>query len=519
MGARWLPGLVTAAGVIAAWAAARHPGAITALLAVALAACLALPRGDRRLLSPIWVALLLAVAAVGWAVALDHELALRHTVLAVLGGALFALARRAGAGDRLLAALTLGVATTALVALLQVGRPAPTAEALAAIAPELRARAAQRLAVGRASGTASIPGHFAALLVMVVPLLVAGVVRAAAWRRLAWAAGLLLAAVGVVLTRSLAGVLLAGALGVLAVVLRRPPRWALVAGGAALLTLAATVAVSRTDLATLEPVRLRAVNWRTAAWVLTGRPLLGAGLGGVGQAGLSAPTGAANITPYAHNSYLQLAAELGLPGAALALAVAVALWRLVRAGAREHLPLALAVAAVPLHNLVDFSGYAPEVVLPWAVLAGTLAARVGSLPPAPLRPWLTVPVLGGAALLAAASWRSEALLTAAYAAPPPHSVTLALAAADWAPWSVTATQAAAGAALASADPRLAEIGDQLERRWWVRPVSAAWAETRARQLLATRRAGEALAWAREARRRAPWRGELAALEAACRDGS
>ena len=518
--ARWLPGLVVGAGLAAAWGAARYAGTVTALLVVALLTTLALPPAQRRLVSPRWAGLGLAVLAVGWAVALDHELALRHTVLFVLAAALFGLAKRAGADDRLVAVLAVGIAATAIMALLQAaGSTVAPLEALSELAPELRARAAQRLAIGRATGTASIPGHFAALLIVVAPLLVAGLARAASWRRLVWAAALALVVTGVVLSRSLAAVLIAGMVGALGVALLRP-RWKVLAvGAAAILAIGASTALLRTDLAGLEPLRLRWVNWQTAAWVFSERPWLGAGLGGVGQAGLTAPTGAANITPYTHNTYLQLAAELGVPGMALVVAGVVALWRLVAAGRRDHLPLALAVAALPLHNLVDFSAYSPEVVLPWAVLAGTLAARVRPATTVPLSSWLLVPVLGGGLVLAAAAWRSEVLLTSAYAAPSAGAIELAMAAGRWAPWTVTATQAAAGAALGASDPRLSEIERELARRWWVRPVSAAWAETRARVLLALRRNGAALVWAREARRRAPWRGELAELEERCRDAS
>ena len=48
----------------------------------------------------------------------------------------------------------------------------------------------------------------------------------------------------------------------------------------------------------------------------------------------------------------------------------MALARLLAAGRRKHLALTLAVAAIPLHNLVDFTMYTPEVLLPWAVLTG-----------------------------------------------------------------------------------------------------------------------------------------------------
>lgn len=517
---RWLSRLVVAVAVLAAWGSAPYAGCLTALLAAALVALLALPPGERRLVPPQWVLVVLAALAAGWAVALDHELALRHSLLIILAGAVLGLARRARPDDRQLGVLALAIAAAGVVAVLQVAGHGPVPpEALDGIAPELRERAARRLAVGRASGTASVPGHFAALEVMVAPLLAAGLARGARWRRLACGGGLLLAGVAVVLTRSLAGVVLALSLAALAAASRRPARRTLAVAAVGLLALGALTALLRTDLAALEPIRLRWVNWRTAAWAFAQHPLLGVGLGGVGQAGLTAPTAAANITPYAHNTWLGLAAELGAPGVALALGAAVALWRLIAAGRREHLPLALAVAALPLHNLVDFSAYAPEVLLPWAVLAGALAARVRPDPGRLLPSWLAIPVLGGAVLLAAASWRSEVLLTASYAAPPPAAADLALASARWAPWAVTPLQAAAGAALAAGDPRVAEIERALATRWWVRPVSSAWAETRARLLLAGRRDAEALAWAREARRRAPWRGDLAELEVACSGAS
>jgi hypothetical protein len=130
-----------------------------------------------------------------------------------------------------------------------------------------------------------------------------------------------------------------------------------------------------------------------------------------------------------------------------------------------------------------------------------------------------VSVLGASLVLAAMAWRAEVLLTAAYAASPARTVELAVAAGRWAPWSVGPVLAAAGAALEASDPRMLEIDRELATRWWVRPASAAWAEARARLLHAVHRDGEALVWAREARRRAPWRGDLAALETLCSGAS
>lgn len=507
-------------GLMAVWGAARWGWCLTGLAAVVLVATLALRPEERRLISPGWAGVALLVLAVAWAVALDHELAFRHTLLFVLAAALFGLSRRAGPSDELLAVLALGIAATVVVAVVQIGGGLERAQAtVAGIAPELRDLAAQRLAVGRASGTAALPGHFAVLLVMAAPLLWWRLARERGWRRILWGGALLGAAAGVVLSRSLAGVLVAVAVTVLAIAARRQRWQAVAAGGALLALIAASTLLLRTDVARLEPVRLRWINWQTTAWVLVHHPILGVGLGGVGQAGLLAPNAATNITPYAHNSYLQLAAELGLPGAVLLAAGVWALARLVAAGRREHLPLALAVTVLPLHNVIDFSAYAPEVMLPWAVLAGTLAARVADLPPRPLPSWLLVPVLGGTVILSAAAWRSEVLLNVAYTSPPQSAVTAAQQAARWAPWALRPVLAAAGAALAASDPRSLAIEGELARRWWVLPVSAAWAEMRARLLLVTGRRGEALVWAREAQRRAPWRGELGALEESCRGAS
>ena len=520
MTSRWLPGLAVGIAVLAAWGAARYAGCLPLLFAAVLVTAMALPRGERRLIAPGWAAIGLAALAMSWCTTLDHELALRHSLLLVLVVMVFGVARIAAVDDRHLDLLAIGIAATAAVAVAQalVG-PVTAPENLAAVAPELRTRVLERLAIGRVSGTASVPGHYAALLVTVMPLLAAGWRGSASWRRWLCGTGLLLAVAGVVLSRSLAAVGLAGALAAVAVAMRRPSRRLLATVFILLVAVGTVTALLRDDVTSLEPVRLRWINWQTAGWAFAREPLLGVGLGGVGQAGLTAPTGAGNITPYAHNTYLQLAAELGIAGIALGVAAGAGLWRLLNGGRREHLPLTLAVAAIPLHNVVDFSAYAPEVVLPWAVLAGTLAARVRPSLPRPLPSWLLLPALGGGFLLAAASWRAEALLTRAYAAPPPRSIELALESAHWSPWAIGPVLTAAGAALEVSDPRLLEIDRELARRWWVRPVSAAWAEIRARSLHAVRRDGEALVWAREARRRAPWRGDLADLEVMCRGAS
>jgi hypothetical protein len=512
-----VPAAACGVAVLAAWGAARHPAAVPLVWLALTLACLAVPVAERRFLATGWLLAGLAVLAVGWVVALDHELALRHTLLFVAAALTFGLARRAPPDERALGVLVVLLAATAVVAFIQVGGGLDAARGAVADLPlAVRERAELRLASGRAFGTASLPGHFAALLLLACPLLVDRAARAAGARRLGWWLVAALAGAGIVLTRSAAGWAVAAVL-VFAVLARgTPTRWRWL-GGCALAAAGVAVLALRPDLEHLEPIALRWVNWQTAGWVALHHPWLGVGLGGVGQAALLAPTAAGNSTPYAHNSVLQLIAEFGLAGAPLVAAALWALARLLRAGWSTERALVLAVAVLPLHNLVDFSLYAPEVLLPWAVLAGTLAGRLAAPAGRPTPAWLLVPLLIGGLVATTLGWRGGAEAEKARLLPRAERAAAAAAAAAWTPWTVTPLTVAAGEALAGR-PSATEataLDDALAGRWWVQPRSAGWAEARARLLVAADRRGEALVWAREARRRAPWRGELATLEAAC----
>lgn len=512
-----LPLVVAAVGVAAAWGAARYAAfAPLAWLAVLIAVGALVP-AERRLLDCGWLFAGLLLLASSWLVAEDHETALRLSLLFVLAALLFGLTRRAPPDDVLVGLVALGVALTVAVALSQAFGGLERARVLVTELPAgWREAAYARLAGGRVFGTSALPGHYAALLLLAAPLVVERAWRAAGWRRAGWSAALAGMAFAMVLTRSLAAPLV-GAVLVVAVAGRRlSGRLVLVAVGV-LVMVAVAVAALRHDLGTLEPVRLRWMNWLTTAWVLGRHPWLGVGLGGVGQAGLLAPGAAANITPYTHNTFLQLLAEFGLAGAGVLAAGVWALVRLVRRGAAAHPGLAIAVAAVPLHNVVDFSAYAPEVLVPWAVLAGTLAGRTLPLPERPLRGGTLLALAASGLLLSTLAWRSEVELASAATAPSGQAVESALAAARWAPWQLSPVEFAASLALDDRAPRavLSRVDGQLAARSWVRPHSASWAESRCRLLLAQGQAGEALVWAREARRRAPWRVGLAELEAAC----
>ncbi len=497
-------------GAGAAWLAAPAAWFAPALWLALLLACLALPPTQRRLLDPRWVGLAAALGAVNWAVALDREAALEHGLTFAAAALLFALARLAGPRQGHLELLAAAVALTALPALAQgAGALAQLADAVESLPPGVREAAAARLATGRAFGTAALPGHFAALQLLALPLLLAAAARHRGGRRALFGVLALLSCAGMAVTRSLA------VLGVAAVLLGVAAvrhRGAVVATGVAVLgVVTAATLLWRGDLATFEPFRLRWINWRVAVEAFLQHPWLGVGLGGVGQAGLAGPLGAQNITPYAHNSYLQLAAELGVAGVG---GLAVALWalgRLVARGVRQELALGLSVLVLPLHNLMDFSLYAPEVLLPWAVLLGTLAARQGPPPTAVTPPPVLVPLLCAGLAAATLSFLAEERLQQARREENPKP---ALLAARLSPWALTPALTAAELALANpTDPAtVGEVLGLLKRRAHLRPRSASAAEARARLLVLLGRRGEGCAWAGEARRRAPWRRELAELE-------
>jgi hypothetical protein len=514
---RGVPAVACGVAALAAWGAARHPATVPLIWLTLTLACLAVPVGERRFLETGWLLVGVVVLTVGWVVALDHELALRHSLLFLAAALTFGLTRRAAPDDRLLGVLAVLFAATSVVAVIQVSGGLDAARELVDELPlAMRERANLRLASGRAFGTASLPGHFAALLLLAVPLLIDRALHSRGGRRLGWLVAVVVAGVGVVLTRSIAGWMVAAILVVAALARGASARlrWL----GAATVVLAGAVTLGlRADLARLEPIALRWVNWQSAAWVATHHPWLGVGLGGIGQAALQAPGAAASATPYAHNSLLQLSAELGVAGV---LVLAAGLWVLMRLlyfGWTAERALTLAVAVLPLHNLVDFSLYAPEVLLPWAVLAGTLAGRLTGPSRRATPAWLLLPLLLGGLILSTLSWRAEAEAERARLMPRAERVAAALTAAGWAPWTVTPLLVAAGETL-DQDPSSGDalaLDAALAARWWVLPRSAGWAEARARLLLAADRPGEALVWAREARRRAPWRHELERLEGSC----
>ncbi len=268
---------------------------------------------------------------------------------------------------------------------------------------------AQRATGGAAvavTGTYVNRNHFAGLLEMGFPLAV--MMAGALWRkgttrqrRPAWvalgtvallgAAGSMLAAVVVSLSRmGFLSTLAAVGLAAFAVMLSRAKRgwsWRLAIPAAvvmALLIFLPTKAlVGRfAELAASEQLTrdTRLEIWRDTIHVIGAYKWTGCGLGAY-ERGLYAyktvaPT---NTVDFAHNDYLQILAELGIPGAALAAALGgMIFWDVLQAvlwnrrGRNWELAVGLlgALLAMGIHSLADFNLYIPANALALAWLSG-----------------------------------------------------------------------------------------------------------------------------------------------------
>ncbi|HEY3396904.1 MAG TPA: O-antigen ligase family protein [Armatimonadota bacterium] len=171
--------------------------------------------------------------------------------------------------------------------------------------------------------------------------------------------------------------------------------------GAALPPLRARVLASTGDQANSSGFRLYV--WKSMVTMIHERPLRGFGPGSFewtyphyAQAG---------FTRLGHESYLQMAAEAGLPALLAFLALWIALLR--RLGRRvtaaaspgDRLLPAAALAALAgflVHNLVDYSWYCPAVTVSLLLLVGAALAGDGPPPAAAPRPrarWLVAAAL------------------------------------------------------------------------------------------------------------------------------
>lgn len=245
------------------------------------------------------------------------------------------------------------------------------------------AEAVARLEQGRAFATHALPASLAGALT--VALAAAGAVALGArGRQVRWAAAAAaaVAAAGLLATGSV-GAWIGLAAGAAVVFRQLRSGSALRLAGvaaAALVTLVALAAIKPASVLDLDnpnhPLKRRLDNWVGAVRIAGAQPVAGTGLGSFGSLypGVRQPDD--NETLYAHNSWLQLAVEGGLPALVLLVAAAWALWRRARDDLEPERLWALAGAvAFAAHNLVDFTAFLPGVAVPAMAMAGIAFAR------------------------------------------------------------------------------------------------------------------------------------------------
>ena len=154
-----------------------------------------------------------------------------------------------------------------------------------------------------------------------------------------------------------------------------------IAGSGALVELGLTSAEERTSAgqATQSDAH-RLWYWRVAAETARDHPLFGVGVGRFAGEGLALAMRSATVVPnaadvQAHNVFLQLAAECGIP-LALAALVALAVWLGRAARATAHRPETIAVVALALPILVHANLEHPLGYLYFLGLLGLLVGHV-----------------------------------------------------------------------------------------------------------------------------------------------
>lgn len=426
---------------------------------------------------------LLASGMAGW----DPASAIVELSLLVAAVTLMWLASRVSPPERWPAVLALVISALALWGLWQVAAGMDrAASSIGQLPVGIQAAAAERLTSGRAFASQLLPSHLAVLLATALPVLLWRL--RLRWSALPWVVGSVLCVIGLVLTRSPVGAALAlGACAALALGRRkRLLLWAVLL----LVSVLVVVIAVRGDVIELEPVQLRLDNWRTAVWVWSTAPATGVGVGGFAQAAQAVPFEVGNRPRHAHSLPLEWLAELGPVGVLGVFLACLAMWRLLTRLWPARPELAVALAVIPAHNLVDFSFYGSGVTLAWAVLVGwamAFANASSESEPAPAR-GRVVFVAAVAGVLAAMVLHVTSFTVEESAAAreiPSERLDGALEARRLAPWRVDPLGLVATAALETGDPqKISEARAELDRGRWLRPHSAALAGLRAQLAIA-----------------------------------
>lgn len=321
-----------------------------------------------------------------------------HAVLALLATvvALTAAARSPGAFTAEYTLRWLPFLVLAAVLADVAGREVPIRGSLLAMAAGATAAAVGGLyslvvdGQARAGGPLDDPNDLAYFLVAAVPLLFVAR-QGSARRSLAVAVACTVLVAGATATFSRGGALgLAAAIGWLA--LRRVLSWRVLAASAAaagvLCVAVMSLAGPRIERAFQEKTYIAASNvdtrelrWQAAARMVAEHPVLGVGPGGFREeyAAESRNAELDEQTPVAHNMYLEVSAELGLPGFALFVAMivlaATASERAVRTGGPAARTEAIVIQASLLAVLVTSTFLSEQYYLPlWSLTAFAVAA-------------------------------------------------------------------------------------------------------------------------------------------------
>jgi hypothetical protein len=209
------------------------------------------------------------------------------------------------------------------------------------------------------------------------------------------------------------------------------------------------------------------------------------------QATQGSPLVVGNRPAHAHSLPFEALAELGPAGLAAVALLAIGMIRLVIVLWPRNRALAAAVVVVPVHNTVDFSLFVSGVAIPWAVLLGWgIATASKELHPARRARGRVALVAAAAAALAMCVLHFTGTTVEQAAASRAGAVDRydgALASLRLAPWRVQPQFLLAAAAMDSGNPMLLDQAwQELDRRRWWRPRSAALAERRFRLAIARR---------------------------------
>ncbi len=414
-----------------------HPPLLPALALSALLITLGL-LGSGRLPSPragVAVPLMTAcaLAVLSAATALEPVSSVRLLAAWFAGGVVFAAARtsagerearRTAAAVALLATLLGGLGVyQSLVAFPAVGESPvrvgsaapesgadapPRAEGSQAAGSDAAGRKREaeeaRVRSGRAVGTVGIPASLASLFLLGVPLAAAAAADSTGPMRMAWSMAAALQMAALVATRSVgaaAALLVAAAICAPLWVERRSAlRISLLAAALVAAALAAGPRLTAGgEGSLLRSVGERAANWKAGFSMLASHPLLGVGPDNYGVAFSGHRTWAGNETRHAHNSYLEVASDMGLPILPFAaIALAGLIGAAVRVSRRDGAAadarwrgraLAVGCLAWAAQNVVDFTGYIAASSVPFLAAAGLLVREArafrdgGTDPPAP----------------------------------------------------------------------------------------------------------------------------------------